>query len=574
MHRVPNGHRANSTGTSLDRHGISERISETSQEKNRQSKRQLTAIEADGTINARIGDAPGQNCIYIVSGQHNEEFYRLGTFAQFPLNVPIKPPDLAEAGFYFTGFRDRVKCFSCGIGVENWIMGDYGLDQKWHKEDCKMKYGHDTTNIPIPKPNFRSLLRQYLGEHKPVQGIDSRILGHRNYSQASSSNNDITDVTSNFRGIEVGGHYPSLILANIVAPEHKEFIMRINLKCEAERRQTFAKWPTYPAPLLPSELAKQGLFYLGNLDRAQCFSCSGVLRNWSQTDDVSEQHRKHFPECRMVRQVPSGNIPMTDQERRDADEADQRRIAQLAPSNPVEPPDPSEEEQRYLAEHFPCRHPANPHMREYQFRLSTFDQNWPNRIRATPEQIAKAGFFFLGDKDRTKCFYCNGGLQNWEENDEPFTEHARWFPGCEFVLKKKGHEFVRRIAEQDPNLNRPTIRNAVSYDIPPMRCGAMSNVGTASGQPVIHAKQGVPIEPNTVSSTNEASASSLPGEDIAKNLLEIKKQNLCRKCKTRNAEIVMLPCGHLCSCEECAKKSENCFICHRRVTDILKTYRA
>ena len=36
---------------------------------------------------------------------------------------------------------------------------------------------------------------------------------------------------------------------------------------------------------------------------------------------------------------------------------------------------------------------------------------------------------FSGDRDRAKCWYCNGGLQNWEANDEPFTEHAKWFPG-------------------------------------------------------------------------------------------------------------------------------------------------
>ena len=37
--------------------------------------------------------------------------------------------------------------------------------------------------------------------------------------------------------------------------------------------------------------------------------------------------------------------------------------------------------------------------------------------------------FRIGDKDRAKCFYCNGGLQNWDPEDEPFTEHAKWFPG-------------------------------------------------------------------------------------------------------------------------------------------------
>lgn len=63
-------------------------------------------------------------------------------------------------------------------------------------------------------------------------------------------------------------------------------------------RSTFEKWPSYPAPYLVSELAKQGFFYLGNLDRTQCFCCSGVLRNWAPTDDVPEQHKKHYSNCR------------------------------------------------------------------------------------------------------------------------------------------------------------------------------------------------------------------------------------------------------------------------------------
>lgn len=43
-------------------------------------------------------------------------------------------------------------------------------------------------------------------------------------------------------------------------------------------------------------------------------------------------------------------------------------------------------------------------------------------------------FINLGDSDKTKCFYCNGGLQNWDYNDEPWTEHAKWFPGYDILL--------------------------------------------------------------------------------------------------------------------------------------------
>ena len=73
--------------------------------------------------------------------------------------------------------------------------------------------------------------------------------------------------------------------------------------------------------------------------------------------------------------------------------------------------------------------PVNQHMRGEDQRVETFDQHWPaTRVRATPREIAAAGFFFLGERDRVKCWYCNGGLQNWELDDEPWIEHAKWFP--------------------------------------------------------------------------------------------------------------------------------------------------
>lgn len=35
---------------------------------------------------------------------------------------------------------------------------------------------------------------------------------------------------------------------------------------------------------------------------------------------------------------------------------------------------------------------------------------------------------YLGQQDKVRCFFCYGGLQSWERGDDPWTEHARWFP--------------------------------------------------------------------------------------------------------------------------------------------------
>ena len=38
-------------------------------------------------------------------------------------------------------------------------------------------------------------------------------------------------------------------------------------------------------------------------------------------------------------------------------------------------------------------------------------------------------------------------LRAWEPGDDPWIEHARWFPTCNHVLVYKGREFVDAAAE-------------------------------------------------------------------------------------------------------------------------------
>jgi len=51
-------------------------------------------------------------------------------------------------------------------------------------------------------------------------------------------------------------------------------------------------------------------------------------------------------------------------------------------------------------------------------------------------------FLGNGTNDHMICYYCNQGLKDWEDNDEPWTEHARWSETCSYVLLNKGKNFV------------------------------------------------------------------------------------------------------------------------------------
>ena len=120
---------------------------------------------------------------------------------------------------------------------------------------------------------------------------------------------------------------------------------------------------------------------------------------------------------------------------------------------------------------YPCLNPINRYLQNYETRLSTF-LTWGGAIvRTQPEEIAEAGFFYTGESDRVKCWYCDGLLYNWgSKKTFPWFEHAKFYPQCEYLLQKKGPQYVCEITAQFPDLNRSVPRNS-SY-----RCTPLDNV--------------------------------------------------------------------------------------------------
>ena len=46
-----------------------------------------------------------------------------------------------------------------------------------------------------------------------------------------------------------------------------------------------------------------------------------------------------------------------------------------------------------------------------------------------------------------RCFHCGIGLQNWDSEDNPFVEHARWSQECQFLKDKKGLDFIATVQD-------------------------------------------------------------------------------------------------------------------------------
>ena len=56
-----------------------------------------------------------------------------------------------------------------------------------------------------------------------------------------------------------------------------------------------------------------------------------------------------------------------------------------------------------------------------------------------------------GYGDSVLCHSCGIGLRHWEPVDDPWIEHARWRPLCEFVRSVQGQHFIDAACEMSRN---------------------------------------------------------------------------------------------------------------------------
>jgi hypothetical protein len=88
------------------------------------------------------------------------------------------------------------------------------------------------------------------------------------------------------------------------------------------------------------------------------------------------------------------------------------------------------------------RNPKYPEYSTIESRIRTFS-SWSSTNTQEPAILAQAGFYYLGIADEVRCFYCDGGLRNWLQSDDPWFEHTRWFPKCPFVTLVKGSTYIK-----------------------------------------------------------------------------------------------------------------------------------
>jgi len=124
-----------------------------------------------GRVQVMSRDPPGQRSIYIVPGNDEEEAYRAITFSRFP-HDRVDTALLAKHGFIFVGYKDRVKCFSCGTTIEDWTEEDDPSSLAFHQQDCEFYTGVASRNKPIGA-NRASIFKRQTLRQLPARRVEA-----------------------------------------------------------------------------------------------------------------------------------------------------------------------------------------------------------------------------------------------------------------------------------------------------------------------------------------------------------------------------------------------------------------
>ncbi|XP_035120300.2 baculoviral IAP repeat-containing protein 2 isoform X4 [Callithrix jacchus] len=509
------------------------------------------------------------------------ELYRMSTYSTFPAGVPVSERSLARAGFYYTGVNDKVKCFCCGLMLDNWKLGDNPIEK--HKQlypSCSFIQNLVSASLRSTTKNTSPMRSNFAHSLSPTLEHSSLFSG----SYSSPSPNPL-----NSRAVEDLSPLRTNPYSYAMSTEEARFL-------------TFHMWPlTF---LSPSELARAGFYYIGPGDRVACFACGGKLSNWEPKDDAMSEHRRHFPNCPFLEN--------------------------------------SLETLRFSI--------SNLSMQTHAARMRTF-MYWPSSVPVQPEQLASAGFYYVGRNDDVKCFCCDGGLRCWESGDDPWVEHAKWFPRCEFLIRMKGQEFVDEIQGRYPHLleqllltsdttgdeiadppiihfgsgessedavmmNTPVVKSALemgfSRDL--VKQTVQSKILTTGENyktvndivsALLNAEDEKREEEKERQAEEMASGNAaanifkhclkeidstlyknlfvdknmkyIPTEDVSglpleEQLRRLQEERTCKVCMDKEVSIVFIPCGHLVVCQECAPSLRKCPICRGIIKGTVRTF--
>ena len=230
-------------------------------------------------------------------------------------------------------------------------------------------------------------------------------------------------------------------------------VERINYQSELCRLATYSNWPAeHFYNICCLLLARHGFYYSGVKDSVTviCFKCNAVIDNWQSFDDLIRRHKNVNPNCTSFTDVTNIELKLLN------DGIGKNSIGNCVTES--DSCDATVNENSILALTYEksflraqrkgvfvisgdsvsiydidFNNPNYENLKSEVVRLQTFRDLWPVSSPVKPEDLAWAGFFYTGNKDRVQCAFCRNYLHNWADGDVPLKEHRTHFSNCSFI---------------------------------------------------------------------------------------------------------------------------------------------
>ncbi|KAH9510063.1 Baculoviral IAP repeat-containing protein 7-A [Bulinus truncatus] len=524
------------------------------------------------------------------------EINRLGTFAKYPASAPKSAVLLAESGFVYTGGGqnedDTVTCVFCQGVKKSWRTED-NVDEihRTVSPNCPLMRGLICGNVPIalscsPSANFLELLEKLrIKETLPLNSA-------RNTSNDRTQPLSTVDVSSPVR-LETGGNERSV-----------------------EQHLTITTETENPAnlPLGDTDVSTINGEIANNSSSNTPHANSATVDVNSINSEILNNSSSNTPHANSATVGANSHRPAeisntTNQNTRNLNTATQNtsNINTANQNTSSNANGPTYSELGIVTD--------RPKRSEYALRserLKTFS-SWPRGHHIQPTVLADAGFYFAGYGDCARCFYCGGGLRNWEDDDDVWVEHARWFSRCSFIRQRLGQIFVDTVQELNKTLDKipysavmnkigafaatyqldvkddslkkdPAVKSVVELGIPQNIALEMAKIikgedsVLSSDKLLLRIKEERPEQvqiPEHLVQQIESLGSDRDSEKInslKENNNILRQQTVCKICMDKEVEIVFLPCGHLVSCAECASAMKDCPVCRKHVKGTVRAF--
>lgn len=256
------------------------------------------------------------------------------------------------------------------------------------------------------------------------------------------------------------------------------------------------------------------------------------------------------------------------------------------------------------------RSPPPPKFKNVEERLKSFrNVYWPSDINAQPENLTKAGFYFVGPNDRVKCGFCGGILKKWRIDDSPMEEHCKHFPNCSFVKNLESasvvlfqnvrdqskintyidsEELIKRTSEYREQTKKSTPYEMVMTTLLKMgfkrsiiekantKCNAemlLSNITNMlrtiqQFEKELYFRNLETCDELKQTATEETIDKNEYVQELendrcilTKERNELSYQLNCKICLSNKIDTLFLKCRHLVTCKHCANKLKDCPIC-------------